>query len=235
MKKSILTSFKNMFSTDGRKNRSALPNGILLFFTIITVFVIPVFPIINLNLLFTFSITGIFFFAVLALKKNNKFLIRSSVFLTLAIWVSFFNDNEWLKLSFRVFNFLFFLFIVASLIKQVSSTSTVTVKVIVDSITGYLLLGFAFSLIVAIISIKIPHAYSTNFSIDIEKGMLEPMQDDIYYTFMTFTTTGYGDIVPIHPISKSLALLIGISGQLYVAIIIAMLIGKYASLKSPEE
>lgn len=234
MKKSFLTSFKNMFSTDGRKDKSAMANGILLFFTIITIFVIPVFPIIDLNLLFTFSLTGIFFFAVLSLKKNNKFLIRISVFLTLAIWVSFFSDNEWVKLTFRVFNFLFFIFIVVSLIKQVSSTSTVTVKVIVDSITGYLLLGFAFSLIVAIISIKIPEAYSTNFSINIEKGLLEPIQDDIYYTFMTFTTTGYGDIVPIHPISKSLAVMISVSGQLYVAIIIAMLIGKYASLKKPE-
>ena len=51
----------------------------------------------------------------------------------------------------------------------------------------------------------------------------------LYYTFMTFTTTGYGDIAPTHPISKSLAVLISVVGQLYVAVVIAMLVGKYAS------
>ena len=111
------------------------------------------------------------------------------------------------------------------------SIATVTFKVIVDSISGYLLLGFAFSLIVTVISVTIPGAYSTSISGDLETKFIEPIQNNIYYTFMTFTTTGYGDIVPIHPFSKSLAVLIGVSGQLYVAVIISMLIGKYASSK----
>ena len=229
MKKSFLTSFENRFSTDGTKNQSAVANGILLFFTILTVFVIPVFPGAYLNLLFSIAITGIFFFAVLSLKNDKNSLIRISVFLTLALWAAFFSKFQIVNIIFRALNFFFFIFLVLSLIKQVSSTATVTIKVIVDSITGYLLLGFAFSLIVAIISTKIPGAYNTNFSANLDKEMLEPMQDNIYYTFMTFTTTGYGDIVPTHPVSKSLAALISVSGQLYVAVIIAMLIGKYAS------
>ena len=234
MKKSFLTSFENMFSTDNRKNKSAVANGILLFFTIITVFVIPAFPGTYLNLLFSIAITGIFFFAVLSLKNDKNSLISISVFLTLALWAAFFSKFETINIIFRSLNFFFFIFLVLSLIKQVSSTATVTVKVIVDSITAYLLLGFAFSLIVAIISTKIPGAYNTNFSADLDKNMLEPMQDNIYYTFMTFTTTGYGDIAPTHPISKSLAVLISVSGQLYVAVIISMLVGKYASAKKTE-
>jgi hypothetical protein len=133
-------------------------------------------------------------------------------------------------MGFRFLNFLFFLFLVASLIRQVSSTATVTVKVIVDSITGYFLLGLAFSLVVMLVSVYVPGAYNVSFS----EGLNEPLQDNIYYTFMTFTTTGYGDILPTHPFSKSLAVLISVSGQLYVAIIIAMLIGKYASSKKTE-
>jgi hypothetical protein len=234
MKKTFLTNFENMFSTDGRKNKSVLANGILLFLTFITIFVIPVFPSKYLNLLFSFSITGIFFFAILSLTKNYKFLIRTTLFLTLAVWVTLFSDFEVLKVIFRGLNFFFFVFLVFALIKQVSSTANVTVKVIVDSITGYLLLGFAYSLIVALISTNIPGAYNMNFSANLERDMLEPMQDNIYYTFMTFTTTGYGDIAPTHPISQSLAVLISVSGQLYVAIIIAMLVGKYASIKKSE-
>jgi hypothetical protein len=229
MKKTFLKSFENRFSTEGRKNKSAVANGILLFFTVLTVFVIPVFPGAYLNLLFSIAITGIFFFAVLSLRNDKNSLIRISVFLTLALWAAFFSKFQIVNIIFRALNFFFFIFLVLSLIKQVSSTATVTIKVIVDAITGYLLLGFAFSLIVAIISTKIPGAYNTNFSANLDKEMLEPMQDNIYYTFMTFTTTGYGDIVPTHPVSKSLAALISVSGQLYVAVIIAMLVGKYAS------
>lgn len=83
-------------------------------------------------------------------------------------------------------------------------------------------------LIVIIVSNRIPGAYNVSLVVDIEKGGLEPIQDNIYYTFMAFTTTGYGDIAPTHPISKSLAVLISVSGQLYVAVIISMLVGKYA-------
>ena len=84
-------------------------------------------------------------------------------------------------------------------------------------------------MVVAVISVQIPNAYNVNFSLNIAAEELEPVQDTIYYTFMTFTTTGYGDIAPTHPFSKSLAVLISVCGQLYIAVIIAMLVGKYAS------
>ena len=234
MKESFWSKFSEMISTDEKETKSSLANGILLFFTLVTVFVIPISPRQYLEFLFTCSITGIVVFSVLSLKKNHKFTRSFAVFSLMVIWSSYFVDTAFFRLGFRFINFFFFLFLVFSLIKQISSIATVTFKVIVDSITGYLLLGFAFSLIVTIISIKIPGAYNSGFSGNLESRILEPLQDNIYYTFMTFTTTGYGDIVPVHPLSKSLSVLIGVSGQLYVAIIISMLVGKYASSKKSE-
>ncbi|MBA4317137.1 MAG: hypothetical protein C0412_01940 [Flavobacterium sp.] len=234
MKKSFLSKLKDVFSTDGRKNKSAVANGILLFFSLVTVFVIPISPIEYLEFLFACSISGIVVFSVLSLKQNQKFTRSFAVFSLMVIWSSYFVDTIFFRLGFRFINFFFFLFLVFSLIRQISSIATVTFKVIVDSVTGYLLLGFAFSLIVTAISLSIPEAYSTSVSGDLETKFIEPIQNNIYYTFMTFTTTGYGDIVPTHPFSKSLAVLIGVSGQLYVAVIISMLVGKYASSKKPE-
>ena len=43
------------------------------------------------------------------------------------------------------------------------------------------------------------------------------------------TTVGYGDLLPVAPFARSLATLIAITGQLYLGIIVAMLVGKYAS------
>jgi hypothetical protein len=45
---------------------------------------------------------------------------------------------------------------------------------------------------------------------------------------------GYGDILPQLPFAKSLAILMSVSGQIYVAVIIAMLVGKYVGSSSED-
>jgi hypothetical protein len=46
----------------------------------------------------------------------------------------------------------------------------------------------------------------------------------VYYSFITLTTIGYGDITPVHPLARSLAMAEGLVGQLYPAILIARLV-----------
>lgn len=56
--------------------------------------------------------------------------------------------------------------------------------------------------------------------------------DYMYFTFVSLTSTGYGDFLPLTPAAKSLSNLISITGQLYIAIIIATLVGKYLNKSS---
>ena len=51
----------------------------------------------------------------------------------------------------------------------------------------------------------------------------------IYYSFVTLTTLGYGDIVPQSEVTRGLAILEAIAGQLYLAVMIARLVSLYAS------
>jgi Ion channel len=46
----------------------------------------------------------------------------------------------------------------------------------------------------------------------------------IYYSFVTLTTMGYGDITPVHPVARSLAAAEALTGQLYIAILISRLV-----------
>ena len=48
----------------------------------------------------------------------------------------------------------------------------------------------------------------------------------VYFSFITMSTVGYGDITPKIPESQTLAYFISVTGQLYIAIIIAFLVGK---------
>ena len=86
-------------------------------------------------------------------------------------------------------------------------------------------MGLLFSIWVAILINFLPNSFS-----GITPGHTS-FQLNIYYTFVTMTTLGYGDITPQIPLAKSLSILISTSGQLYVAIIIAMLVGKFAGSK----
>jgi hypothetical protein len=51
----------------------------------------------------------------------------------------------------------------------------------------------------------------------------------IYYSFVTLTTMGYGDITPVHPIARSLAISEALTGQLYIAVTLARLMALYVS------
>jgi voltage-gated potassium channel Kch len=48
--------------------------------------------------------------------------------------------------------------------------------------------------------------------------------DWIYFSFITLTTVGYGDITPVHPIARTLAVGEALTGQLYLAVMIARLV-----------
>jgi hypothetical protein len=53
----------------------------------------------------------------------------------------------------------------------------------------------------------------------------------IYFSFITLTTMGYGDIVPVEVAARSLAMLEGITGQLYMVILISSLVSEFTALK----
>jgi voltage-gated potassium channel len=101
----------------------------------------------------------------------------------------------------------------------------VTLQVIVHSLSGYLLLGTVFAIGTIMISQWNVGAYNFNAS---ESHDVPLFSDCMYYTFITFTTTGYGDLLPILPVARSFAIWIAACGQLYIAVIIALLVGKYS-------
>ena len=117
--------------------------------------------------------------------------------------------------------------VVIKLIIQIAGYKQVNIEVITEAVSGYLLMGLMFSFLVAITMVAEPGAYSFYR----QESII--FADIHYYTFVTLSTLGYGDLLPLLPVSKSLALLITISGQLYLAIIVATLVGKFLSQTTP--
>jgi hypothetical protein len=135
-------------------------------------------------------------------------------------WFSEYIDAPLFMIISDLINFLFFIIVVAGFIAQLVRSKRIGMLQIFESINGYLLLGIIFSILIAITDKTIPGAFQFPETPD-------RFGDYLYYGFITLSTLGYGDVLPKLPIARSLAVLTTISGQFYMATIIAIIISKY--------
>ena len=96
---------------------------------------------------------------------------------------------------------------------------------ILISITGYLIIGLVGGFLAAGLEFWEVNSYSHS------TGMTLDLYSYIYYSFVTMTTLGYGDIIPITEKSQALALMLVLSGQLFLSVIIAINIAKFMQSK----
>ena len=154
------------------------------------------------------------------------FIIISVVF----IWMMFFIEKPLLK--YLAFSFTVAVFSIASvkMVIQIIRQKEVNTKLILETINGYLLIGIIFTFLNLIISVYNPSAISfTEDNTMLEMGSL------IYFSFISMTSIGYGEIVPISSIARSTSVMSAIIGQMYLAIIMAFIIGKFLTQKKNNE
>ena len=101
---------------------------------------------------------------------------------------------------------------------RVFAAGTVTADRIMGAVAFYLLLGFAWAAAYEAVATINPGAFSGS----VEGG--QGPERWAYFSFVTLTTAGYGDIVPVARAARSLAMLEALVGQLYPAIILARLV-----------
>ena len=118
-----------------------------------------------------------------------------------------------------MFAFLLTMIIVA--LRQVGTGLAIDRNRIVGSVGIYLLIGVLWAIVYRLLYMIVPSSFP---GLEAREANLE---DFIYFSFVTLTTLGYGDILPVTGIARSLAIFETISGQLYVAILIAGLVGAY--------
>jgi hypothetical protein len=210
---------------------SMLAGRALVVIVFFTVFLVPLLPPAWHRLTYVGLYAMISVVAALSLEKHRRTILGLAVVVSIVGWIAHGFQMLMLTTVSKALNGTFFLIVVALLIMQIAAKKQVDARVILGAINGYLLLGLAASAAVAVITLHTPEAFS--FSAETSGPAMADTQfsDNIYYGFVTLTTVGYGDIVPHTPRAKSLAILIGVMGQLYVAINIAMLVGKFSSAK----
>jgi hypothetical protein len=110
------------------------------------------------------------------------------------------------------------LLLLAVVLFQTLRDGPVTRHRIQGAIAAYLLLGIAWAHAYALVALLRPGAFSGAVSVS------DGPRAFFYFSFVTLTTVGYGDILPVHPAARSLAMLEAVTGTLYLAILLARLV-----------
>jgi hypothetical protein len=117
------------------------------------------------------------------------------------------------------------LFSAASSIRFAMRSTKVDAEHIYAALSAYMLSGIFFGVLYHGIEFVWPGSFNIAGAI----GEF-PLFDAMYFSFVTLATLGYGDLVPVSEVARGLAIVEAVSGQLFLAVMIARLVGSYARI-----
>lgn len=123
----------------------------------------------------------------------------------------------------NVLMILFLAYIIYVIGRDVFKAKRVTTDQILGGISVYLLLGLSWALAYLSVVMTDPDAIAFTSPLDELPG--HRMAVLIYYSFVTMTTLGFGDILPISNLARTLTWAEAVTGQLYIAVTMAKLVG----------
>jgi voltage-gated potassium channel len=183
-----------------------------------------------------FIVSGLFSLVlvagVVAVANRRRVLVIAIVLAIPAIagrWINHFRPDLIPPAVFLVAALILIAFVVGNLLRFVLRATSVNTEVLCASISAYLMLGLMWTMAYWLVDQITPGGA---FSFNTEKGV-HSMNGftGFYFSFITLSTVGYGDITPVSRAARWLAAMEAMTGLLYVAVLIARLVSVYSSTK----
>ena len=115
----------------------------------------------------------------------------------------------------------FLLFVTIVVLRAVLRAARVTSEIVNGALCVYLLYGFFFASVYVALETIHPGSFAMSATPHDAPGLRRAL---LYFSYVTQTTMGYGDITPVTPLARSLATVQAITGQLYLAVLVARLV-----------
>ncbi|MEW6268023.1 MAG: ion channel [Thermodesulfobacteriota bacterium] len=134
------------------------------------------------------------------------------------------------------FTAAFLAFLTLVMLWVVLREQVVTVDTLIGAVCAYFLIGVTFGTTYAIVGLTTPNAFDVSPALAAAADWhppaspLSPLLQ--YYSFATLSTLGYGDMSPVSPAARSLSVLEGLAGPLYLAVLITRLVGMHTARSS---
>jgi len=175
-----------------------------------------------ISLFFSFILIS----GVAAIAKNalTTAVVGGLVVTSLVVrWLRLWLGGQSLVASDTFVSSLFCIILALVVLAQVFREGPVTWYRIQGAVAFYLLLGLAWAGAYELIAMRWPNAFIPPAAATMNEND-DPTARFVYFSFVTLTTVGYGDITAMHPLARSLVTLEALIGQLFPAILLARLV-----------
>ncbi len=208
--------------------------GMVLTLTILAVLFSVIAPDTPVGRAISVLLQGAMLFAIILTSRDAPArrglaaTLTVTALLALAALVGFSVVPRWVGAAGAAAAVLAVLVILTRGVVQLVRTRGVTLQAVAGALTSYLLIGLLFALVVRVIVGVGPHPYFEQVS-----NAAVTQSQQIYFSFTTLTTTGYGDLTPTLNLGRALSVLEMLIGQIYLVTVIGLLIGNLR--RDPEQ
>jgi len=175
-------------------------------------------------------VTGIFIAAMYAISEKKQHVILALFLVApmiVVLWGDYFVKIKGASVIGDISSVLFFGFAIVNIVNFIRKQKEVTIEVIYAAVVVYLLMAMLWSNLYKLLETLSPGSFSLpEGQIKDERALF------LYFSIVTITTLGYGDITPLTDRAGALASIEAFSGQIYLVVLVAWLVGMYVSKKS---
>lgn len=190
----------------------------------------------NGKMLESVLLTLVMISAVLAVGRRRRVLWVAVLMVTptvLGKWLNHFLPDTVSQQWFLVCILIFTAFIIFQMMQFILQAPRVNSEVLCAGIATYLLLGLLWSFAYMLVALLVDKAFYFDGRIEAVKDMTS--FTSVYFSFITLTTVGYGDITPVANVARMLAAAEAMTGTIYIAVFISRLVALYTSQNSKSQ
>ena len=183
------------------------------------------------NLLFgyiTFSMTLLL--SIVSISQVRKWRatgVSLAVLGAIFSWLAFSLDNQLMLYLFLIVDLLFLVLVTSLALQQIFFSESITIHNVVGALCVYILLGLIWAIAYYLVNLVMPGSFNGNLSANLHMQIY----GFFYFSFVTLTTLGYGDILPQTATARTLVYMEAILGQFYMATLVAGLVAVHLSNK----
>lgn len=187
---------------------------------------------IGLRLFMEVFFSIIFIATISAVSQKRLHIVIAAILLIpalAAVWIPDIPRNNTLLTIGYLCGLIVLAFAIISILNLIFTEETVTRQTISAAVAVYLLIALMWTFIYRLLENLYPGSFAVAHD-----GLHSAANIFLYFSLVTITTLGYGDITPIGSQAIALSVLEAITGQIYLVVVVAWFVGLYVSKKSSQ-
>lgn len=165
-------------------------------------------------------------------RHHARHMFAGAVVLIIVVLGSLLTHHKWIPIQ-LIIQILFLSYVLGIVIRVVFMAKIITSDILCGAVSAYLLVGVLAGLMFVLIEYYAPGSFRvSNWMADDATQQASFIEDPgslLYFSFVTLTTVGYGDILPASAVARSAAVLVAVIGQVLLMVQIARLVGMHVA------